>query len=259
MVRRPIGRYAIEGNALYWCWDEMLTGCAVWGRPVRADLDRFLSLFDHVRNEFISPTCSFVIDLRALESVDMEEFAALEVGVAERLSAIVQRTGRQALIRPGGLVGALVEGFYGLIGAQVDSTTFVDLGPALSWLGRDEPQLVKLVDELVGQVAHGGALLARLRAWLGTQRFNATVDDAAVELGMSRRSLQRQLRAMATSFSAQVDLARLAAADALLRDSELKLELVAERVGLSSSQNLSTWYRRLRKVSPSEFRERGRR
>jgi transcriptional regulator GlxA family with amidase domain len=47
-------------------------------------------------------------------------------------------------------------------------------------------------------------------------------------------------------------------AEELLRDSDLKLEAVAHRLGFASGAHFSTWFRRLRRVSPRTFRGNGR-
>jgi AraC-like DNA-binding protein len=257
MLKMPLGRYAAEGSTVYWCVDAQLTGCAIWGRPGRADIERLLSLFDRGGHEHISRECDFVLDVRAVEGIDPMEFAGFEQSWLERLQHLPSRVRKQALLRPSGMIGAIVEGFYGMIGASVTWSSFGELAAALEWIGRPGPlALASQIDEIVQAVMHGGPLAARLRAWLGDNGFRAKVGDAAAALGVSSRTLQRSLSLSGRSFRGELDGARLAAAEAQLLDSHAPLAEIAEKLGFRSASHFSTWFRKLTGTAPRDFQKR---
>ena len=255
MLRQPLGRWATEGQTLYWCADAQLTGCAVWGRPTHADLERLLALFDRGDHDHVSRDCDFVVDVREVQSVDESDFRGLVRGLAERLPQVRARTRRHVLVRSDGLFGAAVEGFYPMIEVGVAAAVFTAIEPALAWLGRpDATAWASVLEDLREQVVHGGALLGRLRGWWMDRGLRGHLDEAAQALGVSSRALQRALHAAGSSFRSERDAARLALAESMLRSTDLKLEVVARRLGFRSGAHFSAWFRRHRQVSPRDFR-----
>jgi transcriptional regulator GlxA family with amidase domain len=68
------------------------------------------------------------------------------------------------------------------------------------------------------------------------------------------RTLQRHLSAAGTSFRAEVESARLRAAEELLASTNLKVAAIAAEVGCASPQHFSALFRRARGMSPQQFR-----
>ena len=77
-------------------------------------------------------------------------------------------------------------------------------------------------------------------------------------LGVSERSLQRQLRQEGTSFRREVDAARIRAARTLLADTDQKITVIALEVGCATLQHFSALFRRMTGETPSEWRARQR-
>lgn len=82
-----------------------------------------------------------------------------------------------------------------------------------------------------------------------------SVDEIAIAVGASRRSLERGFRReLARSPADELRRARLRLACELLDDGELPLAEVSRRCGLSEPKQLSILFRRLLKTTPSAYR-----
>jgi len=83
---------------------------------------------------------------------------------------------------------------------------------------------------------------------------NVTVRRAAQQLGISPRSLQRQLTETGASFSELVAEVRLETACHLLTESELSIAEIACRLGYSGPSSFSRIFMRLMKIQPAVYR-----
>ena len=125
---------------------------------------------------------------------------------------------------------------------------------AWRWLGRAE--LATVVDEVNALAADAQgvpALIRALREHLDNHLVDATVELAARQLGRSARSLQRELMRERTRFSVELLHARLRAACVMLSGSDEKVEVIARKVGLASSSQLSAIFRRELGETPSDY------
>ena len=82
------------------------------------------------------------------------------------------------------------------------------------------------------------------------------VDQIADALGLSRRSLQRQLAEHDVSFTALVDATRRSQVVGLLMDSSRSVQRVSDLLGFSNSASFNHWFRRGFGCSPSAYRAR---
>ncbi|WP_052848048.1 GlxA family transcriptional regulator [Streptomyces avicenniae] len=101
-----------------------------------------------------------------------------------------------------------------------------------------------------------GGALDDLRTWaderLGTP---LSVDDLAARLGVSPRTLARRFAAqLGTSPGAWLLSRRVAAARTLLEETDLPVEAIAARVGLSSAVNLRRRFRARTGTTPGAYR-----
>ena len=87
--------------------------------------------------------------------------------------------------------------------------------------------------------------------------MNASLDGCAAALGLSGRTLQRELHRRDTSFSDELRRARVAAAGQLLRMTDLKMEAIAQRVGFGTASRMSAMLRRELSATPSMVRAGG--
>jgi len=81
-----------------------------------------------------------------------------------------------------------------------------------------------------------------------------SLGTAARQLGTSPRTLQRKLSKSGISFCALVAQSRFEIAGALLRDTDLKVQEIATRLGYSSPGGFSRAFARWAGCSPSVFR-----
>lgn len=81
-----------------------------------------------------------------------------------------------------------------------------------------------------------------------------SLETAAKHLGTSPRTLQRRLTARGISFWALVEQSRFEIACALLRDTDVKVQEIATKLGYSSPGGFSRAFARWAGCSPSAFR-----
>ncbi|HEU4428531.1 MAG TPA: AraC family transcriptional regulator ligand-binding domain-containing protein [Myxococcota bacterium] len=117
--------------------------------------------------------------------------------------------------------------------------------------------------------AAADGVAARVRAMLASrieQRAREAVpvtqipsaDGVAAQLGVSRRTLIRQLKDAGTTFQALKDELRREQMEALLRDGQLPLAEIAERLGYAEAANLTRACTRLLGEAPQRLRARQR-
>jgi AraC-like DNA-binding protein len=195
-------------------------------------------------------------DAGGLVSVTPSAFEVLGAFLAEERAALASSVKRQALVRPSGMAGALVAGYYSVSPPPYPYALFAGRAEALAWLGHAP-------DALAAADAHAGGepLLRSLRERLGKSATHAqapSLEAVARALAVSARSLQRRLGAAGTSFSREIARARVERAMVLLQSTDEKLESVAARAGCGSLSSFSKMFAREVGVPPSVWRARTR-
>src|SRR5204863_6053239 len=132
----------------------------------------------------------------------------------------------QAMVRPSGVLGALVAGFYEVTPSAYPDRTrvFLDAAEALAWLGVPDP--AALLAEVSAAQAWASGTPPPVRALhdhVIAQPRGVTLEAAARALGRAPRQLQDELRHAGTSFRREVNAARVRAAQRLLTGSDIKL------------------------------------
>ena len=259
-LQDPVGRYFEGENFFHWYASPELCGFTVWGRPGEAQIQRLTQ----VLNVELAPAAPHVslVDASRVESPDASGLSVLVKYMAPRISDFAQTVRRQALVRPEGIAGAVVGGFYSLVSSSYPTRAFADPLQALEWLGRSGaeasvllPELNELVLRQQGQSPLLGELHRVLRVRLCDELVLA---DIAKEMGMSERTLQRRLRDSGTSFQTELNTVQVRTAQTLLLDSDAKLTAVAAEVGCASLQHFSSLFRKMTGESPSAWRARRR-
>jgi len=108
-----------------------------------------------------------------------------------------------------------------------------------------------LVADFPATVRH--VLRKRLVAGLG-----CSMQEVAAQLGMNRRLLDRRLQRHGVGYGELVASLQDDVARQLLRDTELRVQQVAESLQYSSAANFATVFRRWTGVTPSEYRRQAR-
>jgi AraC-like DNA-binding protein len=256
-LRDPVGRYLTGENFLHWYASAELCGFILWGRPGEVQIQRLTQVLD-VELAPAAPHVSLV-DARRVEAPDPNGFAVLVKYMAPRMSGFSQTVKRQALVRPEGMTGAVVGGFYSLISSGYPTRAFADPLEALAWLGQPGGEaLMNELNDLVMRQQGQSPLLSQLHRVLRHRLVDAHLAEVARELGMSERTLQRRLREAGTSFQTELNTVQVRTAQALLLESDAKLTAVAVEVGCASLQHFSGLFRKMTGESPSAWRARHR-
>jgi AraC-like DNA-binding protein len=255
----PVGRYVSGNGWVLWCTDPALCGSIVWGRLDEAAIGEIATPFDSLDSPQMAPRCALLTDASRLEGIDGDAFRRFAAFIGRKLPDLESRIGRQAIVRPSGLTGALVAGFYEVLGRpSYPVGLFTDVVCAARWLAR--PDAEALAEELAALAIAASSLpdeVRRLRELLGTSP-HLSLAAAVRAMGVSERSLQRQLRRAGTSFRHEVDAARIRAARTLLADTDRKITAIALEVGCATLQHFSALFRRMTGETPSAWRARQR-
>lgn len=236
-----------------WRLERGLRGYFVWGRPTASDARAMVDVFE-AEPPAADRYLASVADYRELEHVDPQAFAVLAAHV-ERESGD-GGPALEAVLRPGGVCGAVIAGFFALVQPTRRVALFTELAEALRWVGRPEvdPVLARLRASTREDVADD-PLLRRLRKALAAHVGRRdSLHAAATRLSLSPRTLQYHLQRAGTSFRRERDRVRLAAAQRLMRETDTPLSAIAVDVGFATPQHFSEWFRRATGSSPSRWR-----
>jgi AraC-like DNA-binding protein len=253
-LARPVGRYFFGATYVVWWKSVHLNGISMWGRPEEDHIVRITRALEAELMPGVSPHAS-LIDLRRVWGVDAAAFNALMSYVSSRREPFSRLVRRQALLRPEGLAGAAIAGFYAVLTPSFPVSVFTDPQAGLDWLGVPEERSVcDELDALLDRLNGGSGTVIKLRAHLERSLGSASIAAAAQSLALSERSLQRQLREAGTSFRTELNFIQIRAAKSLMLDTSHDLKRVALEVGCASLQNFSSLFKKLEGSAPSEWR-----
>lgn len=85
-----------------------------------------------------------------------------------------------------------------------------------------------------------------------------SMDHVADQLGMHRRTLDRQLQRCGLHYSDLLESVKTDVAEQLLRDTDMQVQQVAASLDFSSAANFATAFRRWTGMTPSEYRRQAR-
>jgi AraC-like DNA-binding protein len=242
-------RCYFERSFVSWALDRELAGHTAWGYPDLDDVERFIRVLEIARDHAVRRPRALIVDFGSMTGVKPEAFERLRAWLADRRDLPV----REVIVRPAGMFGAVVAGFYNLLGIA-DKPVVTSLGEACARLGREDAlagleQLARLRDDR----AAGRDVVDRLRAVLAGDAPPAGIQASAKALAIPPRTLQDHLRRAGTTFRREQSAARLERAKRLV-SSGLKLTAVALEIGFSTPQQFATWFKRQLGVTPSDWR-----
>jgi len=253
----PAGRSWSAGPFAAWCLAPTMFGFTLWGRPTKEDVEKLIQALLVELGPNAQPHLSLV-DATLMDQVDPHAFEVLQRYVVKHRDALSQRVTKLALVRPGGLAGAAVAGFFSVLESPYPTTTVADVPAALKWLGADA-SYAKPLESLRAQASGISPLLGQLRAVLAASPRDVPVNEVAKQLGVSQRTLQRRLGELGTSYQKESLGHRMRTARAALATSDTPITAIALEAGFSTPQHFAAAFRKDTGETPTAYRARHRR
>jgi AraC-like DNA-binding protein len=256
----PVDRYWIGKTQLVFCGSPAMCGTITWGSPDSADVRALVQALGLAQHSALASGFAVYMDASGIERVDWQPFSELAIFVRDQLPAWAKVITKQAVIVPSGPAGAMLAGMVPMLGGAFPMKFFDGAADALDWLGwaRDASAIATLDEarQLAADARGITPTIHQLRSWLATDLIGPSLESAARSLGTSARTLQRELQSADTSFTAEVQAARVREACRLLAETDEKVEVIARTVGCSTASQLSTLFRKVVGETPAVYRER---
>jgi len=253
-LARPIGRYLAGPTYSVWWHDERLSGLLLWDRPEEEHIRTVMAALDCEIAPEVARHAS-LIDARRLHAIDLGAFGALSRYIETRRAALSRAIARQALIRPDGLAGAAVAGFYATIKPCFPVKVFTDPADALEWLGAATCS-TSLLESLHEVASRSRVVAAALQKYLESAGGRACLSEAARALKLSPRQLQRKLHEDGTCFVREQRFAMIRRARTLLVDTNYHIKRVAIEVGYRSLPHFCAAFHKAVGETPTAWRDR---
>ena len=227
-----------------------------WGHLDASDTEELFTVFASAERHDIQRIQLVV--LRHVASVTMDSMATY-LRYFRNDTRYMRTVAREAVVRPGGVVGVLSEGFYPAVPRPYPGKVFVSLGRALEWLGFEEENVCDWLEEVLAlerdAVAPAGELLTELRLALLAEGASVSVRSVARRLGTSVRTLQRHTRQAGTTFEAMRTKVFLEEAKRRLVTSDDDVKRIAIELGYASPARLTDAFQREFGVPPTRWRD----
>jgi AraC-like DNA-binding protein len=254
-IEDPVGTYFTGPCYFCWCAHEGLYGASIWGEPSLSDMRGFVELLSVEQRAAAQPHKT-IVDFRHLRTVGAESFDLVANFLLESAPRLATLLTRQWLVRPEGMMGQLIAYHYGYLRLPYEVRVVTDPREAFAQAAPEHAELAAEIIELEAFARTGGSLLLALRRHLAEASPDTDLAASARALGVSTRTLQRQLRGLGTSYVREVRRARIERAKALLLGTDLKLTTLALEAGFPSVQQLCAAFRESEGCSPGRFRQR---
>jgi AraC-like DNA-binding protein len=256
-VRAPVGKWRCVGSSLAWCHSATLTGCITWGCQTPDETRATMGLFESFAQ--LGPQFDVILDGSSIERVAAGSLLVFADWMRRNRDLLRRRVRHHVGVNAPGVSSFMLAGIFPLIiGARWQITRVLDRREAFRLLLPNEGDA--LCDELmsiVDQVRGTSPTIARLRDLLARCAGRMSAAEAARALGLSLRSLQRELRHAGSSYRDEQHTAQFRLAERLLPE-ESKIAVVAARLGVSE-RAFDALIRARTGLTPAELRERLRR
>ncbi len=247
----PARRVVVHRSFAYWQAERRAFGSIIWGRPDSEDVAQMAAAHEVGAHPLFRGHTSLV-DIRALESVDLLAFARLLAYVVARRDAWSPNVSRQVVLYEGGYAHAVVLGMFGMLRPSHPVVFFDDPDEAYAAVGADDVQ--NEVEAIRTRILGLTDVVRRVQRAMDDLPVRASARTIAAKVGMSVRSLQRHLAQSGTSLTEQRQKHVVRASERLLAGTELDLAAIAAEVGASSAPHLVALFRRHHGTTPGEFR-----
>ena len=248
---QPARRAFVGRSFCFWQDGVRALGTVMWGRPLEEDVAAMIPFFEIGVDPRFAAHASFV-DCRAIASIDVLAFAKLLSYLVARRHAWGPNVGRQAILHPDGVVGAMVAGALHVARPPYPFACFQGSGAdAFAWC--NVADLHTEVDALHARLIGSPEIVRRVRS-VFEERRAAGAADVAHALGLSQRTLQRRLAEAGTTFREQRDRYLSLEIERLLPGTELDLDAIAGEGGFSSASHLVAHFRATHGTTPGAWR-----
>jgi AraC-like DNA-binding protein len=256
-VSAPLGRCVLGPTYLVWCATPDLHGAIIWGTLDEPVLRELVALSRYDSHPALALKRRVLVDCHAVAHVDADSMIQFASLVRDRVALWANTIERHAVIVPAGLPGILIGGALPSVGASHPMRCTLDAESALAYVDHSAARAAHQAATRIADARRGHALLiSRLHAHLGRDPGSSTLESTAAALGMSERTLQRELARLDTSFSDELRRVRISVAESLLIHSDLKIDAIALKVGFGSASRMSATLRRELNVTASALRAR---
>lgn len=253
----PTGRYLLAPGLAFWCFDPSLWGATFSGAMELAHAERMIGWIEaEFRRDF--PPYDTLLDFSSLTRVDEATFARFGGWYLSTRERQATRVRRAAVVGPSsGLIASAVAGFAHVLGPMIPWSVLPDLEAAARWLDlHDRASLCTELTSLRTLAAAPTSPLDAVRGVLDGATGEITAEHVASRLGLSLRTLQRQLQAAGTGFEQERMAARIRRAQRLLTETDDKLGAIALASGFATQAHFNAVFRRMVGESPGEWRAR---
>ena len=248
----PAYRFVVFRSFAYWQAERRVFGIVIWGRPDEADVAEICAAHEVGANPLFRGHTSLV-DVRALDSVDLLAFGKLLAYLKKRREAWSPMVSRQAVLHGGGFAHATVAGMFEFFRPNHPVVFFDD--PALAYDAVGASAERDAIEALRADLLDTPDIVRRVQVAFETLPARTGLGQVARRVGMSVRSLQRHLQAAGSSLRAERQSYMLRQSERLLEETDLDLDAIAASVGASSASHLVMLFRQHRGTTPGAIRQ----
>jgi AraC-like DNA-binding protein len=251
----PVARCFLGATFVIWCHAPDLVGIHAWGALDTAAALHMARLRQATDRLVARRDRRVLLDFGSVEQTDLSLLLDLLATNTRSLPGWAARGARLVMVVPNGLPGVLLAGTLRMGGAYPAAHVSRDLGHALDVLDHPSARRAHQLAVGIAQSARSSpSLLSSVRMRLAHDLSSVSVASLARELGMSSRTLQRELGLLGTSFRDELRRTRVRVARKLLIASELKVSAISRQVGLANPSRMTEALRRELEMSASEVR-----
>jgi AraC-like DNA-binding protein len=247
----PARRYVVHRSFAYWQAERRAFGIMLWGRSDEADVDEICAAHEVGANDLFKGHTSLV-DLRAVEAVDLLAFERLLSYLKKRRDDWSPNVSQQAVLHRGGFAHATVAGMFQFLRPGHPVAFFDD--PVAAYAAVDATDVRDELEALRATLLDIPEIVRRVQTAFDVLPARVEFTEIARSVGMSVRTLQRQLASAGSSLTIERQKHMLRASENLLEGTELDLDAIAAQVGASSASHLVALFRQHRGKTPGAIR-----
>lgn len=253
-IKDPFDACVVRPAFLFWQRGKDLNGVRVLGALTVEAVDELFAAFETDVHPAAEPHAS-IVDFRLMTYTDLEAMNHFAETLLPRLPRFKEKVRRRLIVHGRGGLGIAVGGVRFQVPDLYPVRFVIAPEPHLEWLGVDPSDpILAWLDETLATHAGLDDFLRRLRSAFAAG--HDTLAKSARALGLSARSLQRELARRGVSFRIarrdyRIDVAR----DLLTNATDLMtLEAVAQRAGFAAQRHLARAFSEALGVTPETYR-----